>query len=118
MTEEKKNNKSTSISIDCNSKMSTRTDDIKNVGYGILKELYKQLELDKFWNWKTRNLSIQYSVDQIFRLLVFSRILNPASKKGTFDRKDFYFDCTNYYFDIGRSDIGTAYGPQWHPAGI
>lgn len=153
MTEEKKNDKFTSISIDCNSKMSTQTDDMKNVGYGILKELYKQLELDKFWNWKTRTLSIQYSVDQIFRLLVFSRILNPASKKGTFDRKDFYFedfrdfsiddvyhaldiicehnealqkwiydhsdkickrdmsvsyfDCTNYYFDIGRSDLDT-----------
>ena len=93
------------------------------------------------------------SVDQIFRLLVFSRILNPASKKGTYDRQDFffedfgdfslddvyhaldiicennealqkwiyehsdkicardlsvsYFDCTNYYFDIGRSDMDT-----------
>ena len=50
-----------------------------------MKELYKQLEIDKFWNWKTRNLSIRYHVDQIFRLLVFSRILAPASKKGTFE---------------------------------
>ena len=153
MTEEKKNNKSIRMSIDCNSKMSVQTDDIKNVGYAILKELYKQLEIDKFWHWKTRNLSIKYSVDQVFRLLVFSRILNPASKKGTFDHKDFYFenfgtfsiddiyhaldiicdnnedlqiwiydhsdkictrdmsvsyfDCTNYYFDIGRSDMDT-----------
>lgn len=153
MTLEKKNNKSVNISIECGSKMSIHTDDAKNVGYGILKELYKQLELDKFWNWKTRNFSIGYSVDQIFRLLVFSRILSPASKKGTFDRKDFffesfgnfsiddvyhaldiicdnnealqkwiyehsdrictrdlsvsYFDCTNYYFDIGRSDMDT-----------
>ena len=153
MTEEKKNNKSIRMSIDCNSKMSVQTDDIKNVGYAILKELYKQLEIDKFCHWKTRNLSIKYSVDQVFRLLVFSRILNPASKKGTFDHKDFYFenfgtfsiddiyhaldiicdnnedlqiwiydhsdkictrdmsvsyfDCTNYYFDIGRSDMDT-----------
>lgn len=153
MTIQKKNSKSASISIGCDVKMSTRTDDVKNVGYGILKELYKQLEIDKFWNWKTRNLSIEYSVDQIFRLLVFSRILNPASKKGTFEQKDFYFeefsgfsiddvyhaldiicdnnealqkwiydhsdkictrdmsvsyfDCTNYYFDIGRPDIDT-----------
>ncbi|MCM1233896.1 MAG: hypothetical protein NC489_27640 [Ruminococcus flavefaciens] len=133
--------------------MSTDTDKAKNVGYGVLKELYKQLELDKFWNWKTRNLSIKYSVDQIFRLLVFSRILMPASKKGTYDGRDFYFedfgdfslnvvyhaldiicennrplqkwiydhsekicsrdlsvsyfDCTNYYFDIGRPDMDT-----------
>lgn len=153
MTSRKKQESSARILIDTAAKMSTDTDDVKNVGYGVLKELYKQLEIDKFWNWKTRKLSIRYSVDRIFRLLVFSRILMPASKKGTFDQKDFYFedfgdfslddvyhaldiicenstalqkwiydhsekicardlsvsyfDCTNYYFDIGRSDMDT-----------
>ena len=153
MTAQKRQERSVRIFIDTTAKMCTDTDDVKNVGYGVLKELYKQLEIDKFWNWKTRNLSIKYSVDQIFRLLVFSRILMPASKKGTFDDKSFYFegfgdfslddvyhaldiicennealqkwiydhsekicgrdlsvsyfDCTNYYFDIGRSDMDT-----------
>lgn len=153
MTEAKKRSRSYIFTIDATEKMSVNTDDVKNVGYGVLKELYKQLEIDKFWNWKTRALSIKYSVDQIFRLLVFSRILAPASKKGTFDDRDFYFedfgdfslydvyhaldiicennealqkwiydhsgkvcerdlsvsyfDCTNYYFDIGRSDMDT-----------
>ena len=151
MTSEKKKEKSKNIVIDGSEKMDTNTDDILNVGYGILKHLYKELELDKFWNWKSRNLSVEFSVDQIFRLLVFSRILCPASKKGTFDNQNFYFedfgdfslddiyhaldiicknnealqkwifdhseklydrdlsvsyfDCTNYYFDIGRSDM-------------
>ena len=153
LTEQKKNEKAVTITIDTSAKMSVGTDDVKNVGYGVLKELYRQLELDKFWNWKTRNLSIEFSVDKIFRLLVFSRILCPASKKGTFDNQDYYyedfgdfslddmyhaldiicdnnealqqwifersdkictrdlsvsyFDCTNYYFDIGRSDMDT-----------
>ena len=151
MTAEKKKEKSKTIVIDGSEKMDTNTDDILNVGYGILKHLYKELELDKFWNWKSRNLSVEFSVDQIFRLLVFSRILCPAYKKGTFDNQNFYFedfgdfslddiyhaldiicknnealqkwifdhseklydrdlsvsyfDCTNYYFDIGRSDM-------------
>lgn len=151
MTQQKKKETELRISIDVTEKMDVETDDVKNVGYGILKELYKQLEIDKFWNWKTRNLSIQYSVDQIFRLLVFSRVLMPASKKATFEGRGFYFedfgdfsiddvyhaldvihenmenlqkwifdhsgkicgrdlsvsyfDCTNYYFDIGRPDI-------------
>ena len=151
LTEQKKKEKSVSITIDSTEKMPTDTDDIKNVGYGVLKELYRQLELDKFWNWKTRGLSIGFSVDKIFRLLVFSRILYPASKKGTFEHRNFYFedfgdfslddvyhaldiicdnnealqqwifehssqvcardlsvsyfDCTNYYFDIGRPDM-------------
>ena len=153
LTAQKNKEKTISVTIDSYSKMSPDTDDIKNVGYGILKELYRQLELDKFWNWKTRNLSVKFSVDKIFRLLVFSRILKPASKKGTFEHQQFYFedfgnfslddmyhtldiicehmdalqkwiyehsdpvcprdlsvsyfDCTNYYFDIGRSDMDT-----------
>ena len=153
LTEQKKFQQSQTITINTNTKMETDTNDIRNIGYCVLKELYKKLELDKFWNWKTRNLSIKFSVDQIFRLLVFSRILCPASKKGTYDHQYFffedfgdfslddiyhaldiicennealqkwiydhsdkicardlsvtYFDCTNYYFDIGRSDIDT-----------
>ncbi len=151
MTRGKKRSRSYTFTIDATEKMAADTDDVKNVGYGVLKELYKQLEIDKFWNWKTRNLSIRYNIDQIFRLLVFSRILAPASKKGTFDERGFYFedfgdfslddvyhaldvicannealqkwiydhsekicgrdlsvsyfDCTNYYFDIGRPDM-------------
>lgn len=151
MTQQKKEDDSLTIPINPNEEMDTETDDLRNVGYGILKILYKDLEIDKFWNWKTRSLSVGFSVDKIFRLLVFSRILAPASKKGTFDNRgwyfedfgdfslddvyhalDFicknnndlqkwiydhsekicardvsvsYFDCTNYYFDIGRPDM-------------
>lgn len=153
MTVEKKNEKSKVITINTSEKMDTQTNNILNVGYGILKQIYKDLEIDKFWNWKTKNLAVEFSVDQIFRLLVFSRILCPASKKGTFDNQNFYFenfgdfslddvyhaldiicennealqkwvfehseklynrdlsvsyfDCTNYYFDIGHSDMDT-----------
>lgn len=150
-TSDQKQAQTLNLQIDLTSRIGLREDNLKNVGYGIFKELYKQLELDRFWNWKTRDLSIDYSVDQIFRLLVFSRILYPGSKKKAFDRRsvffeDFkgfslddiyysldliaknqqalqkwifdhseklckrdlsvtYFDCTNYYFDIGRPDV-------------
>ena len=103
MTAQKKKEQSVRIFIDTTAKMSTDVDDVKNVGYGVLKALYKQLELDKFWNWKTRNLSIRYSVDKIFRLLVFSRILMPASKKGTFDDRGFYFE------DFGDFSLDDVY---------
>ena len=103
MTAQKKKEQSVRIFIDNTAKMSTDVDDVKNAGYGVLKALYKQLELDKFWNWKTRNLSIRYSVDKIFRLLVFSRILMPASKKGTFDDRGFYFE------DFGDFSLDDVY---------
>ena len=106
LTEQKKKEKAVTITIDSTEKMTVGTDDVKNAGYGILKELYRQLELDRFWNWKTRNLSIEFSVDKIFRLLVFSRILRPASKKGTFDQKDFYFE------DFGDFSLDDVYHKQ------
>ena len=91
-TLEKKKNRSISLTIDLDALMEVREDNLKNVGYGILKELYKELELDKFWNWKTRGLSVKYSIDQIFRLLVFSRILYPGSKKKAFDNRSIFFE--------------------------
>lgn len=152
-TLEKKTARKTSVSIGLDDVMDIRENNIKNVGYSVLKELYKQLELDKFWKQRLKNTSIKYDLEAVFRLLVFSRILYPASKLETFHAKDAYFekmegfsekdvyraldifdrydeelqkwifdhssnickrdmsvsyfDCTNYYFDIGRPDMDT-----------
>lgn len=92
LTAESKTAKSKSIKINPNEKMSFDEDNLKNVGYGILKEIYRQLELDRFWRWKTRNKKIKYNQELIFRLLVLSRILYPGSKKETFEKKDIYFE--------------------------
>ena len=152
-TDEKKNSRKTIVSIDLSSAMDINEDSLKNVGYSVLKTLYKQLELDKFWKNIRKKTSIQYDLEAVFQLLVFSRILYPGSKMDTFNKKDIYFekmegftlkdiykaldifdkydtqlqkwiyehsapicerdmsvsyfDCTNYYFDIGRSDMDT-----------
>ncbi len=152
-TLEKKTARKTSVSIGLDDVMDIRENNIKNVGYSVLKELYKQLELDKFWKQRLKDTSIKYDLEAVFRLLVFSRILYPASKLETFHAKDAYFekmegfsekdvyraldifdrydeelqkwifdhssnickrdmsvsyfDCTNYYFDIGRPDMDT-----------
>lgn len=152
-THEKKASGTSSVTIDTASTMDTKEDNLKNAGYVVLKELYKQLALDRFWKNILKKTSIQYDLEAVFRLLVFSRILYPGSKMDTFQGKDTYFeefrgfslkdvykaldlfdqyneelqkwiyehssavcvrdmsisyfDCTNYYFDIGRSDMDT-----------
>ena len=152
-THEKKVSRKASVSINLDSSLDIGEDNLKNVGYVILKELYKQLELDKFWKQVLKKTSIKYDLEAAFRLLVFSRILYPGSKLETFSKKDIYFeniqgfslkdiykaldlfdqyneqlqkwifshssnicerdmsvsyfDCTNYYFDIGRPDMDT-----------
>lgn len=88
----KKNEKKHTIAIDMNSSLEINEDTLKNVGYGIIKQLYLELELDKFWKWKTNGRKFQFNVEQIFRLLVFSRILYPNSKKGTYDNRDIFFE--------------------------
>lgn len=92
MTEKSKEEKEKTILIDTSEKLSIGTNDVRNVGYGMLKLIYKELELDKFWNWKTRGRKMQFSTDQIFRLLTLSRALYPGSKRDTFIRKDVYFE--------------------------
>ncbi len=92
LTEKARAEKTRTITIDRNAKLALGTNDTRNVGYGVIKALYKELELDKFWNWKTRSKRTKFSTDQIFRLLTFSRALNPGSKKYTLDNKDFFFE--------------------------
>lgn len=48
MNAEKKERKARTALIPADEELESDTDDLKNVGYGILKILYKELELDKF----------------------------------------------------------------------
>ena len=95
LTEEKNAKKNQTVEIDKSEELTVGTNDTRNVGYGVFKTLYKMLDLDKFWNWKTRGKKTKFSTDQIFRLLTFSRALNPGSKKYTLENKDFFFEPFN-----------------------
>lgn len=91
-TEEAKEAKSASVSIDLSQTMDTDEDSLKNVGYGVLKELYKLLKLDVFWKRKLQKHNIEYDGELIFRLLVFSRAMSPASKKRTYEKRNCFFE--------------------------
>ena len=73
LTEERNTQRHQTVEIDKTEELSIGTNDTRNVGYGVFKALYKMLDLDKFWNWKTRGKRTKFSTDQIFRLLTFSR---------------------------------------------
>lgn len=68
----------------------------KNLGYSILKKIYNELDISAFLNSKQKNLKINYKLDDVFSLLVFSRILYPTSKKETYKNKNIYFDKFNF----------------------
>jgi transposase len=73
----------------------------KNIGYAALSAIYHELGLDVFFNNRIRTLKADYSVNAIMKLLVYSRILEPASKKRTFEKRVEYFD----KFDFSLEDV-------------
>jgi hypothetical protein len=64
----------------------------KNIGCAALSKLYHGLKLHTFFNNRSRSWKTEYSVNSIMRLLIYSRILAPASKKKTYEQKGMYFD--------------------------
>lgn len=73
----------------------------KNLGYVALQKVYYALELDAFFKKKQRTLNVAYRLNDVARLLIFSRILEPASKRSTYENKAFFFEA----FDFSLPDL-------------
>lgn len=71
----------------------------KNFGYAALSKIYHELELDKFINNRQRHTKESYDANTILKMLVYSRILAPDSKKSSFDHREMFFEKTNYSLD-------------------
>ena len=87
-----------------NTKTVTENDKQRNLGYIILKQLYNELGLQNFFKNKQKKLRMDYDLSSIFELLIYSRILFPASKNETYNNKDIFFDKFNFSLkDLYRS---------------
>ena len=64
----------------------------KNFGYIAILKIFYGLGLDQFLISKQRGRNFKYNTGTILKLLVVSRILDPASKKKTYERRETYFD--------------------------
>jgi len=65
---------------------------LKNIGYLYLQRLYYQLEIDKFFNDITRNRKISFKPDIVNRFMTYSRILDPDSKLGSFEKLNTFYE--------------------------
>jgi hypothetical protein len=99
--QEAQNNTLPNISIDQNKAIDSGRGNRKNLGYAVLSKFYYELGLDIFFNNHSRGLKMEYNVNGIMKLLVFSRILAPSSKKKAFGNKDWFFEG----FDFALDDI-------------
>ena len=106
LAKQKSNNDVNEITIkNLSSKTIDNSSDSKNLGYIILKNIYEEIGLKDFFNKKSKNLNVNYNLNQIFSLLTYSRILFPGSKKENFEGKNRFFESFNNIelYDLYRS---------------
>lgn len=76
----------------------------KNLGYIFLDKLYNELGINQVLSLEKSRTQIKYDLNGLTKLLVLNRILDPDSKKGTFENKD------NYIYSItDANDINQIY---------
>jgi len=56
----------------------------KNYGYVVFSIIYHELEIDRFLDNARRHKRFKFNSEAIMRLLVYSRLLYPGSKRGLF----------------------------------
>lgn len=63
-----------------------------NIGYLYLKEIYAKLNLSDFFKSVSSDRKITYDCNKICQFVTYARILDPASKYGTYDKLDTYYE--------------------------
>lgn len=66
----------------------------KNLGAAIITHFYYKLRIPQFINSKKRATDVKFNMNNIVKLLAFSRILNPSSKYSNYKTQESYFEDT------------------------
>ena len=74
-----------------------------NYGYIFLESIYNKLNISSFIKIYSENEKFKYNLNDILKLLVFSRALNPESKKKTYEKK------SNYFFELKDFSMHDVY---------
>ena len=64
--------------------------ELKNIGYFFLQSVYNSLGISQYLNQIKSNSKIEFDLNGITKMLVFGRILDPQSKKKTFETREQY----------------------------
>ena len=63
-----------------------------NIGYLYLNDIYAKLNMSDFFKSVSSDRKITYDCNKICQFLTYARILDPASKYGTYDKLDTYYE--------------------------
>jgi len=86
--------------------MEKNYDECKNFGYAALSKIYHELDIKSFLGNRQRSAKTDFNLNSIFRLLVFSRLLYPASKKHTYENRNLFFERSDFSLDDVYRSLG------------
>ena len=76
----------------------------KNYGSVVFSKVYHELEIDRFLNNSRRHENFEFNSEAIMRLMIYTRLISPGSKRDSFLRKEHFFE----RFDFGINDVYNA----------
>lgn len=71
----------------------------KSFGYAALSKIYHELNINTFLINRQRHSKEEYDANTIMKMLVYSRLLAPASKKKSYENREWFFEKGNYSLD-------------------
>jgi transposase len=92
---------SSSFTFNIDKELRIQTDELnrKNLGYAALSKIYHELGIHTFLKNRQRHSKSGYDANSIVKLLIFGRLLFPASKMKTYQNKDVFFEKTDFSLD-------------------
>lgn len=99
MDKERLENKMITLTLDTSEQLECGIAHKKNYGHVVFSKIYHELEIDRFLKNARRHKKFKFNTDAIMRLLTFSRLLYPNSKRATVLKKDAFFDNFNFSLD-------------------
>ena len=104
MGTERKHLKTATITLDMNEQIPNGSVIRKNYGSVVYSKIYHELEIDRFLNNARRHEKHEFNTEAMMRLLLYSRLLCPSSKRASYYNKEQFFE----KFDFDLPDVYSA----------
>jgi len=104
METERQQSNTATITLDMNEQIVQGSALRKNYGCIVYSRIYHELQIDRFLDNARRHEKHKFNTEAMMRLLLYSRLLWPSSKRGSFNNKEQFFD----KFDFDLPDVYSA----------
>jgi transposase len=104
MDKERLSGKSVTLTMETDAQLERGAANRKNYGHVVFSKIYHELDIHRFLKNARRHKTFEFNTDAIMRLLVFTRLLYPGSKRASHLNKDLFFD----NFDFTLDDVYSA----------